>query len=162
MGKRGPSPKPTNLKLLNGNPGKRPLPENEPKPRPVVEMPKPPTWMNTNGKKMWKRLAPELERLGLITVIDIESFTAACQSYGTWVECERYLKKHGHTYEYINKFGAVNEVERPEVKIGRKALDHFRSFMSEFGLSPASRTRIQVSAPENEDDLMEGLLSGVK
>jgi hypothetical protein len=35
----GPKPKPTSLKLVQGNPGKRPIPEDEPKPE-VVKSPK--------------------------------------------------------------------------------------------------------------------------
>ena len=170
MKKRGPNKKPTALKVLEGNPGKRPLPQNEPKPAPVVKVPKPPSWMNSDGKRAWKRLAPELERLGLLTVADLETFAAACQAYGIWVECERFFKKkdpetkkvYGRTYEYTNKAGEANEVARPEVKIGQKALDQFKGLMSEFGLSPASRTRIEVKPPEEGQDPMEALLSGVK
>lgn len=167
MPPRGPKTKPTALKVLEGNPGKRPLPENEPKPRPIP--PKCPTWLNSDAKKMWKRLAPELERMGLLTIVDGEAFSAACQSYGVWVECEKFFKKkdpetgkpYTRTYTYINKFGAENQIERPEVKIGQKAIAEFRAFCSEFGLSPASRARISVK-PAEEEDPLESLLSGVK
>lgn len=150
------------MKVLEGNPGKRPLPKHEPKPAPTVKMPNPPAWMNTYGKKAWKRLAPELQRLGLLTVVDIETFSAACQCYGVWVECEKTLKKKGRTHSYTNKAKETNTIVRPEVKIGQKALDQFKSYMTEFGLSPASRTRIEVSSPGDEQDPMEALLSGVK
>ncbi len=160
MARMGRPPKPTNLKILEGNPGKRPLPKNEPKPKPLA--PKRPPWLTGEGKKMWERLSPELERLGLLTVIDGETFAAMCARWKTFVECERYLKKNGLTYTYINTQGAENEVERPQVRIGQKALDQFRSFCSEFGLTPSSRTRIEVKPAEGEDDPMEALLSGVK
>jgi P27 family predicted phage terminase small subunit len=159
----GRPPKPTALHVLNGNPSKKKdLGKHEPKPAPVVKIPSPPSWMNPDGKKAWKRLGPELERLGLLTVIDIETFAAACQSYGVWVECEQYLKKNGRTYGYTNKAGETNDIARPEVKIGQKALDQFKGLMSEFGLSPASRTRIEVKPPEGGQDPMEALLSGVR
>lgn len=160
MARMGRPPKPTNLKILEGNPGKRPLPKNEPKPKPLA--PKRPAWLTGEGKKMWERLSPELERLGLLTVIDGEAFTAACQCWKTYVDCQRFLKKNGLTHTYTNTQGAENEVERPEVRIGQKALDQFRSFCSEFGLTPSSRTRIEVRPAEGEDDPMEALLSGVK
>jgi len=42
----------------------------------------------------------------------------------------------------------------PYVWIYNKALEQIRSFGSEFGLSPSSRTRIKVVKPdEDEDDL---------
>ena len=160
MSRRGRKPKPTALKVLEGNPGKRPLPQNEPKPKPIA--PERPTWLTGEGKKMWERLAPELERLGLLTALDGEAFAAACQRWGTYVDCQKYLKKHGRTYTYTNKAGAENEIERPQVKIAQKALDQFRAFCSEFGLTPSSRTRIEVKTLEGEEDPMEVLLSGVK
>ena len=167
MAIRGRKNKPTNLKVLEGNPGKRPLPENEPKPKPIP--PHCPTWLNAEAKRMWKKLAPELDRMGLLTTVDGEAFAAACQSYGIWVECEKYFKKkdpetgkpYGRTYEYTNKADATNIVERPEVKIGQKAIAEFRAFCSEFGLTPSSRTRIEVKADKEEDPL-ESLLSGVR
>lgn len=158
--KRGRKPKPTNLKVLEGNPGKRPLNEAEPKPAPVVNIPNPPSWLNAPAKTVWKRLAPELERLGLLTVVDIEAFTGTCQAFGVWVECEKYVKRYGRTYEYTNQGGAVNITTRPEVKIGQKALDQFRSFVSEFGLTPAARTNIEIK-PDEIEDPMGSLLSGV-
>lgn len=169
MTMRGKKPIPTNLKILNGNPGKRPLPKNEPRPAPVTKIPSPPSILNAPAKAAWKRLAPELDRLGLLTVSDLETFTVACQSYGIWVECEKYFKQkdpdtgkpYGRTYKYTNKNGSTNEIERPEVKIGQKAIDHFKAFMTEFGLTPASRTRIEVK-PAEGDDPMEKILSGVK
>lgn len=160
MAKTGRPPKPTALKVLEGNPGKRPLPQNEPKPKPLA--PKRPAWLTGEGKKMWERLSPELERLGLLTVIDGETFAAMCARWKTFVECERYLKKNGLTHIYINTLGAKNELERPQVKIGQKALDQFKAFCTEFGLTPSSRTRIEVAPPEGAEDPMEALLSGVK
>ncbi len=160
MARTGRPKTPTNIRILNGNPGKRPLPQNEPKPNPTA--PAKPAWLTGDGAKMWGRLAPELERLGLLTVIDGEAFAGACQSWGTYVKCQRDIKKHGLTYEYENKGGGVNEIERPQVKIGQKSLDQFRAFCSEFGLTPAARTRIEVKSAEGEIDPMEALLSGVK
>lgn len=162
MGKGGRTPKPTNLHVLNGNPSKLDLKKREvtePKPKPVA--PIRPAWVTGEGKKMWEKLAPELESLGLFTVVDGQAFAAACHSWGTYVYCQKHLKKNGFTYEYENKNGATNEIERPEVKIGQKALDHFRAFCSEFGLTPASRTRIDVKPLEGKDP-MEALLSGVR
>lgn len=157
---KGRKPIPTNLKILNGNPGKRPLPQNEPKPQPVA--PKRPTWLTGEGRKMWERLVPRLETLGLITNIDGEAFAAACQCWKTFVDCQKILKKEGLTYIYTNTQGAENEVARPQVAIGQKALDQFKGFCVEFGLTPSSRTRIEVHVDDETEDATEALLSGVR
>ena len=158
----GRKPKPSNLKVIEGNPGKRPLPENEPKPAPVIETPAPPGWLNKDGKQMWKDRVPDLINIGLLTNIDIDSFAMCCHVYGVFREAERDIKKKGRYHKYVNKFGAENEVERPQAKTANKAYAEYCKMMSEFGLSPASRTRIEVKPAEDGQDPMEALLSGVK
>jgi len=79
MATRGRKPKPTALKVLEGNPGKRPLNENEPVP-PKGSI-KCPTWLLPEAKKEWKRLAPPLEAMGVLTIADISAFEGYCQAY---------------------------------------------------------------------------------
>lgn len=68
MAKRGRKPKPTALKKLEGNPGKRPLNELEPMPR--VSMLRCPNWLEPEAKKEWRRLAPVLIDAGILTGAD--------------------------------------------------------------------------------------------
>ncbi len=79
--KPGTKPKPTALKLLEGNPGKRPLPMNEPKPAPTA--PKCPSWLHKDAKKEWKRISTELERLGLLTQVDMAALAGYCEHSGS-------------------------------------------------------------------------------
>ena len=161
MALRGRKSKPTQLKVLEGNPGKRPLNKHEPKPIPVA--PKPPGWLAPAAKKMWKHLAPQLETLGLLTAIDGPAMEAVCQSYATWVECEKFVKNNGFTIE-IQKENDKGEIytsylqQRPEVSIGNKALHAFKAFCSEFGLTPSSRSKINTKPFEEDDDPMEAIL----
>ena len=159
MARRGRPTKPTVLKVLEGNPGKRPLPVNEPKPKPIP--PKCPTWIAAEGKRLWKKLMPELERLGLMTIVDGTAFEAVCQNYATWVGCEKYTKKHGLTVGVETKGGGIYEMQRPEVAIGQKSLKAVHTFMVEFGLTPAARVRLGTKFGTEEDDPMEGLLRKV-
>ncbi len=162
MAKTGRPRKPTEIRVLEGNRSKRPLPMNEPKPPPAMNDVKPPSWMNKDGKKMWKRLVPTLQRLRLLTEADLESFSMLCQSWGDYVEFVKDIKKNGKYCIYVNKGGGENEVERPAVKLMHRAYERYKALCSEFGLTPASRTRIEVKALDEEYDPMEALLSGVK
>jgi P27 family predicted phage terminase small subunit len=125
------------------------------------------------AKKLWKALAPQLEKLGLLTKIDGAAFEAVCQEYAIWVQCELYLKKAGRTtvmnrksewdedregniVEHVTDSGY--EQQRPEVAIGNKALAALKAFCTEFGLTPSSRSRINLPAPDEETDPMEALL----
>ena len=80
MATRGRKPKPTAIKLLEGNPGRRPLNEHEPVP-PKATI-KCPAWLEPEAKKEWKRLAPALESMGVLTSVDISAFAGYCQAYG--------------------------------------------------------------------------------
>lgn len=150
-----PAPKkPTALKLLEGNPGKRPLPQNEPKPAPI--MPDCPKWFDAEAKRFWEKYAPKLYNLGLLTEIDGPAFEAVCQRYSLWVRCEKRLKSKG----LIMKTETGYEQQRPEVSIAKNALADVKAFLTEFGMTPASRSRIDLKLDEKEDDEMERLLSG--
>jgi len=155
----GRKPKPVKLKLIEGNPGKRPLNLDELKPNPIA--PKCPSWLMNDAKKEWKRVAPELEILGLLTHIDMASFAGYCQSFAKWKKAEEFIKKHGSTYKIPkrDKDGNVVSVyiaQFPEVAIANQCLNQVRAFCAEFGLTPSSRGRISLPG-ENFDDELESL-----
>ena len=146
MGRRGPTPKPVHLKALEGNPGKRPLKGDNAKPRSVA--PDCPDWLSAEAKAEWKRLAPELERLGLLTLLDRAAFSCYCQSFGHWVQAQRVLREHGMMY--VTASGRVRE--RPEVAIAGSSLKLMRAFAVEFGLTPSSRSRFSLPDPLTDED----------
>lgn len=158
MGKRGPAPKPTNLKLLQGNPGKRPINKSEPQFPKYVEPPKPPSHLNKYGKKEWKRILPVLMNVGLMTEADYAALAAYCQSYGTWVEAEKLIKEKGFTY--ISDKG--NCIQRPEVGIASTAMKNIVTFAREFGMTPSSRSNIKVDATVESKDPFVEFISGGK
>ena len=111
---------------------------------------------------MEQTCAPELERLGLLTILDRVAFACYCQSYAKFKAAERFLKKHGTTYRIPkrNKEGEVISfyiAPFQEVAIANQCLKHIRAFASEFGLTPSSRGRIYLPT-EIIDDEFEKLL----
>lgn len=145
MGARGPAPQPTALKLLRGNPGHQKLNRQEPKPRPVA--PKCPDWLDLIGKREWRRIVPELDRLGLLTTVDMAALASYCTLYSTIVQCERVIQAEGFT-ALVGEKGYLQQ--RPEVAIRQKAILAIKAFCAEFGLTPSSRGRMTV--PEKDDD----------
>ena len=158
MAARGRKPKPTALKLLEGNPGKRPINENEPIP-PKGKV-KCPTWLEAEAKKEWKRLAPSLEAMGVLTQADLTAFAGYCQAYARWKEAEEFISQHGSIFQTPS--GYVQQV--PQVSIAQQNLKIMQSFCSEFGLTPATRARIIANGGGKDDavsdDPMENLLKG--
>ena len=93
MATRGRKPKPTAVKVLEGNPGKRPLNMFEPTPEKVA--PECPDWLNEEAKAEWDRLVDKMVELGTLTEMDMAAFAGYCQSYARWKEAEEFIEKHG-------------------------------------------------------------------
>ena len=155
---KGRKPTPTNLKVLHGNPGKRPLPENEPKPEPIA--PKCPTWLHKDAKKEWKRIAPQLEKLGLLTQVDMAALAGYCESWAQYKRSIEFIHKHGEVYPIKDDEGRVKYLQQvPQVSIANKALQQVRAFCAEFGMTPSARGRMSVPGAEDKEDEMESLLN---
>lgn len=157
---RGRKPKPSHLKEVEGNPGKRPLNENEPRPRPVA--PACPRWLPPEAKKEWKRVAPILKRLGLLTEIDGDALMAYCWAVHRFKHAARMLLP-GEDGKYKDIVTTPNGhyQANPYVTMANQALKEMRAFQTEFGMTPSSRSRITLPGLE-EDDEMEALLKVVK
>lgn len=147
----GRKPKPTHLKLLEGEKNKDRINRNEPKPTPIA--PKCPKHLGKEAKKQWKLLAPELERIGLLTKIDGATFAAACQAYDRWIQAEKEIRESGLLIETPNKSLQIH----PALSIANRAMDQLRKFCSELGMTPTSRARISIK-PESDEDGWAGIL----
>lgn len=142
----GRPPKPTALKKLEGNPGHRKLPTNEPQPTPGI--PSRPEWLAPEAKREWSRVAPELERMGLIAHVDRAMFAGFCQSWALYVEMVQDLRENGTTFTTDKGY----QGPRPEVALMFKSLDAMRRISALFGLTPADRGRIHLGVDEQEDE----------
>ncbi len=140
--KQGRKPIPTKLKLVAGNPGHRALPKYEPKPRPA--MPSCPTFLGQMAKAEWRRIAPKLRDLGLLTQIDRAALAAYCQAYGRWQEAEKQVQ----TLLVKTKQGGI--IQNPLLGIANRAMDQMNRVLVEFGMTPSSRVR--VTRTEDMDD----------
>jgi P27 family predicted phage terminase small subunit len=93
----GRKPKPTALKKLEGNPGKRKL--NTKEPMPGKGMPDCPKWLLPEAKMEWERLCVKLSEMGVLTEIDMAAFAAYCQSYARWKEAQQHIDSEGSIFE---------------------------------------------------------------
>lgn len=163
MGRRGPPPKPTKLRLVEGNPSKRPINTREPKPPRTLAVC--PEWLSDEAKKAWKRMAPMLRKMGLLTQADVDALAGYCQSYSRWKAAELFIAANGETYPLRDQAGKVRCVQQwPQVSIARSELKIMRDYQQEFGLTPAARSRIFVGAtpgkPDGEEEVAQRLLTG--
>lgn len=155
MAQRGRKPKPTAVKKLEGNPGKRPLNPFEPMPVKKDKTPECPDWLEEEAKNEWNRLADNLSGLGLLTEMDIQAFASYCQAYARWREAEEFITRHGSIVKTAK--GGWQQV--PQVSIAHQNQRIMMQAAAEFGLTPSSRSRIIADqAVSKESDEMEFLL----
>lgn len=151
--------KPTAIKRLEGNPGKRPLNDLEPQYPGAPEMP---NWLPKEAKAEWEKITKELSLTGLVQKVDKAMLTGYVVAWANFEEAEKIMKKKGRTFE-IPKFNKEGELIstyyqiRPEVTISNNAMTQIIKFCQEFGLSPSSRTRLTVNKAKQKDE-MEDLL----
>jgi len=154
MAQRGRKPKPTALKMLEGNPGGRPLNEAEPKPQ--KKAPRCPSWLEDEAKREWKRMAKVLEQMGLLTEMDMAAFAGYCQAYARWKEAEEFLTQHGSMVRTPN--GYLQQV--PQVSIAQTNMKIMLKFCEQFGLTPSARSRIVggegAAGPADDMELLLG------
>lgn len=153
---RGRRPKPTRLKVLTGNPGKRPLNDHEPKPQ--VARPECPPELGPVARAEWERLAGELTSLRLLTNLDRAALATYCAAYAFWADAIGNIQKYGTMVKSPSGY----PIQSPYVAVANRQAEIMMRVASEFGFTPASRSRIatpdehdmpdlfsQTSSPEN-------------
>jgi len=150
---QGRKPKPTAIKLLEGNPGKRALNHAEPKPR--VVLPRPPEHLSDDEKAKWKMTVKELYPLGLITTIDKDALAMYCVIFVRWLKAEKMVREKGE----IIKTAAGNIIQNPYLSIANRALDQLNKLGAEFGMTPSSRSRVKTDLVDPDQEL-ERMLFG--
>lgn len=146
---KGPVPAPTALKILKGVRPVR-INKSEPKPPAVTGM-IPKGWalhMSEGAKRFWKKNAPILARLGVLTEVDLEAFRAMAEVHAQIVLCNSVVKRKGVVYE--NDKG--NPVTRPEANLLIKLEAQYREFAKQFGMVPGERGRLHVGGEGEAED----------
>lgn len=141
--KPGPRVIPTAIKVLNGNPGGRPLNKNEPTPEPsTVEGTKPPEYLDAAGVKEWDRILPILLRMRVMTEGDYQLLITWCIHTSILAKSYGELKKQGLIIE-SKKTHSLQQ--NPLLIVVNKSTELVLKIAKEFGLTPSSRTGLEVS-----------------
>jgi len=148
---------------LRGNPRKESLNKREPQPIVPSQVPEAPAFLNGYAREEWHRVAEELLRLRLLTVVDLQPLAAYCQAYGRWRTAEEALARMATmdpmTSGLMLKKGG-NPVYNPLVAVAEKAAGAMVRYAAEFGLTPAARSRVQSTDTTAADSKFGPLLAG--
>lgn len=150
-----PKKEPTALKILKGNPCRRPLPAGEPIPEVTERVPSAPSHIKGSALKEWKYISRKLHRLGLLTEIDVKALALYCQAYGRWADAQAVVNEEGLTV--TSPSGYV--IQSPHVGIANKAMADCFKYLTSFGMTPSSRTGV-TTAEKGKKSKFTGLISG--
>lgn len=144
----GRRPKPTAVKQLAGNPGKRPINVGEPKP--PASTARAPRGLGDEAAHFWHRYAPVLAELGVLTLVDEPGLQLAAEHYEVALRAAKQLHDEELTSE-----GRDGPKKNPLTQILRDNSTALKSWMTEFGMTPASRSKIHPEAGEQPSLLDE-------
>lgn len=141
----GRRPIPTKIKEARGNPGHRPLNKLEPDPS-LVDLSTPSEFLGAHGKQEWLRVVASLPD-GVVTGVDVGLLEAYCDAYDQWRSSMVLARVHP-VVETPN--GALQT--SPYVSIARNARRDMLRLGAELGITPSSRSRVQIKQAEATDD----------
>jgi P27 family predicted phage terminase small subunit len=163
VGKRGPTPAPTALKLLKGV-GKHDASRvntDEPVPAGVVA---PPKWLGEDALSVWHSLAADLELKNVLKPWDCEAFAIWCDLAAKRRRISAAIDEDGMTIKVpvLDKQGELvgYVIKRnPATLIEKSLTDSMCRYGARFGLSPSDRSQLKVGdAPTtgSKADLLSG------
>jgi P27 family predicted phage terminase small subunit len=152
----GRKPKPTWLKLVTGNPGRRPLNDAEPQLAGDLSEAPPPELVNDAQRAIWKRV---LEDAPYLRAADRDILVAFCVAADSFYKASQKCEEFGVV---VADPKTRKPMKSPFYRIRSEQARAMKEFGSEIGLSPVSRSRVSVAranpspkAPTAFDDLKE-------
>ena len=158
MGERGPQPKPTALRILEGNPSKRSLNKFEPKPNPVCSTP-PPAYFSEYSKGCWNRAVEILGRIGVLTEADLPLLERYCDFLNDFRRAREFLSTveglwypmyerdlNGEICKTKDGKPIIKEMKVfPQLAQKLRVSEHLLRIEQHFGMTPAARSRIRLA-----------------
>jgi P27 family predicted phage terminase small subunit len=162
---RGRKPKPISQQLAEGDPRKHGVGKLEKRleaeQRAEHGLPDAPAHLGEIAAHAWQMWKEELEKMRLDFRPDQVMLEGACVSYERARAADELITKHGPLISepIFNKEGERTGSRiktNPAIAISNKSWVIVRSFCSEFGLSPVSRTRLSIKEQgDSQADLMK-------
>jgi P27 family predicted phage terminase small subunit len=156
MGRRGPAPEPTVIKMARGNPGLRKPNAREPKPK--AGNIKPPKYLAGESLKCWKSITPGLIATGVMTEADVPTLARYCTMYEQWLRYLAEVRAGRDVLTIYNDDGSVKyQQQTPAATMQQKLATSMLRIEQEFGLTPSARTGIVAKTDEEDDPLAKYL-----
>jgi P27 family predicted phage terminase small subunit len=148
---RGRKPKPTQLKVVSGNPGKRSINENEP--QPVSFDLTAPDWFDDLQRDYWNDAVSSAPP-GLLSTMDREVlavWVVSAVMHRRAVVAQNAIDE-GKTAPMLTKTPGGMPVQSPYISIINKQSAVMLKAAAEMGFTPSSRSRISLGSRTDDDN----------
>lgn len=135
--------KPTSLHIVEGSASKRKhiRARLDTEPKFDTSILEPPEMLSERALERWEQIAPMLYRMGVLTVADEMSLVQLCEIWAEWKDTLDLVSEHGHVLVNQTRDGESMRVS-PHSKVHADADRRLKAMLGEFGLTPASRSKI--------------------
>lgn len=165
---RGRKPKPISLRIAEGDRRKvgRMKLATKSTPQPERGLPSCPYYLHGRARAAWNVWRVELEAMQLDAAGDAMMLEAACVNFQTAVRAHLKIEEQGEvinepiTSRDTGQIIGYRSKKNPWVAVREHAHRLLLSFCSEFGVSPAARTRLNINPPDHSEQNIEALLRG--
>jgi P27 family predicted phage terminase small subunit len=139
MGRRGPAPLPTALRVLRGE--TRPSQLNRTEPQPTANLPERASDLDPRARAVWDRIIADFGHTGVIRRLDTDALRCYCEAVSRYEDAAKLLRTSG---PLIRGARGGDLVRNPLHQIVRDNADLMRSYARELGLTPAARAGLHL------------------
>ena len=139
MARRGPKPTPRNLRLVKGT--DRPDRMNESEPVVPVSVPDAPSHLNPDEQRIFTEQAEILAKMRVMTEADVKALSIFARAWKESLDMHDQMIKSGGIIVQAprTKVPMFNPYKKARDDAEKKAI----AILTEFGLTPSSRTRVK-------------------
>lgn len=152
-GRSGRKPKPLELHLLQGT--FRADRHGTGQPRPATQIPSPAKSLKGEALAEWDRITALLAESNCVTEFDRGALTAYCIEWARYIEANNKIRFGGTLLSESTK---GTKMPHPLLRVSDRALANMLRICQEFGLTPASRSRLNIEAGGANEDPLERLI----
>lgn len=144
----GRTPKPSALRLVEGNRGKRGLNKQEPDPAYLIDL-SAPSWLPAPAAAVWNEIVPHLRAARMLSTVDVPMLEKGCVAIAQYRHATKMLgdslvlDAEGFDdtgVKVVTKAATLNQWMVAQSMAFKQAM----AVLQQFGMSPAARTRIAI------------------
>lgn len=153
----GPPPKPAAIRRRDGNPAKRPIPDEVRVGEMVVHELPAPAHLPAYVAAVWDEFVPDLVAIGLVRSIDATVLEALCRFVARAREADDIVDDEGFIVE-----GHRGQTVHPAARVSKDCWNAATKIASEYGMTAVGRLKVGAAVLQQKSlaDELRGALDG--